>query len=263
MNISERLSPMLRHALESFEHGVLHYLDESEIGRKFALLHIDHAIELVLKEKVARIGKSIFRKDGKTISVHEAYQALSEISIPEQPRLEDLHDFRNIVQHKGLTPDEHTTEFYVTEAYTFLKRFLRDELGIPVQSALPKAYINVMEGQQSEGVAAIDEVKRRIRDAEQLFASGAYEMAVISSFVALEIAVRQLTNEDKPIPMVSILRRYVDSDRLDKATWDKFKNAAALRNKAAHTGGGISKEQARHAIDDLHDLIDNLPKITE
>ncbi|GAI20870.1 unnamed protein product, partial [marine sediment metagenome] len=40
-----------------------------------------------------------------------------------------------------------------------------------------------------------------------------------------------------------------------------FKKAAGLRNKAAHTGGGISREQARHAIDDLHGLIDDLSKI--
>lgn len=261
MSVPERISPMLRHAIESFEHGVLHYLDGSEIGRKFALLHIDHAIELALKEKVARIGKSIFRRDGKTISVHEAYQALADISIPEKPRLEDLHDFRNIVQHKGLTPDEHTTEFYVTEAYGFLKRFLSEELGIVVQSALPRTYIKAMEGKPSEGAVAIDEVKRRVMDAEQLFATGAYEMAVVSSFVALEVAVRQLAKEEKPIPMVSILRRYVDSGRLDEVTWRRFKSAAGLRNKAAHTGGGISREQARHTIDDLHGLIDDLSKI--
>jgi hypothetical protein len=142
------LSPMLRHALESFEHGVFHYLDGTELSRKFALLHIDHAIELILKEKVAQTGQSIFRKDGKTIGIHEAYSALESknVTILEKPRLEDLHDFRNIVQHKGLTPDEHTTEFYVTEAYRFMKRFLTEELGIRLASILPRPYITAMEG---------------------------------------------------------------------------------------------------------------------
>ena len=75
---------MLRHAFESFEHGLLHYLEGTELGRKFALLHIDHAIELILKEKVVRTGQSIYRKDGKTITVHEAYAALVNIPIPEK-----------------------------------------------------------------------------------------------------------------------------------------------------------------------------------
>ena len=42
-NKSTTTSPMLRHAFESFEHGLLHYLEGTELGRKFALLHIDHA----------------------------------------------------------------------------------------------------------------------------------------------------------------------------------------------------------------------------
>ena len=56
---------MLRHALESFEHGLLHYLEGTEVGREFSILHIDLAVELILKEKVVRNGVPIFRKDGK------------------------------------------------------------------------------------------------------------------------------------------------------------------------------------------------------
>jgi uncharacterized protein YutE (UPF0331/DUF86 family) len=256
-----KISPILRHALESFEHGVLHYLEGNELGRKFALLHIDHAVELILKEKVARIGKSIFRKDGKTISIHKAYESLMNVEIPEKPRLEDLHDFRNIVQHKGLTPDPQTTEFYVTEAYSFLKRFLLDELGITVESTLPRAYIRAMERTEADESQLMDEVNRRLRDAEKLFSAGTHEMAVISAFVALEIAVRHIIREQEPIPMINILRRLVDSGQMDKPTWQRFKEAAAIRNRVAHTGGGISKEEARSAINKLNGLIEEIIKL--
>jgi hypothetical protein len=253
-------SPMLRHAIESFEHGVLHFLDGTDLGRKFALLHIDHAIELILQEKVARIGHSIYRKDGKTIGVHEAYAVLQNVAIPEQPRLEDLHDFRNIVQHKGLTPDALTTEFYVGEAYRFIKRFLNDELSVTISSCLPHAYIRAMEGDDLDNAGIIEEVRRKLIDAEQLFSSGSYEMAVVSSFVAMEIAVRKLFSFDRPTPLVSHLRYLVDLGKVDASLWVNYKNAAALRNKAAHTGGGISRADARKAIDDIHGLIDALPK---
>lgn len=53
-----KLSPMFRHAIESFEHGLEHFLDGTDRSRKFALLHIDHAIELMLKEKCVQLGKS-------------------------------------------------------------------------------------------------------------------------------------------------------------------------------------------------------------
>ena len=104
---SKGLSPILRHSLESFEHGVFHYLDNTELGRKFALLHVDHSIELMLKEKVVRLGQSIYRKDGKTIGAHEAYTALesSNISVPEKPRLEGFPPASEILSSiKDLRP---------------------------------------------------------------------------------------------------------------------------------------------------------------
>jgi SOS-response transcriptional repressor LexA len=125
------LSPLLRHALESFEHGLDHFLDGTETGRKFALLHIDQAIELIIKEKLVRMGKSISKGDGTTITIHEALNSLcKEISVLERPRLESLHDLRNNIQHTGLTVDAYTTDFYVIEAYKFVKKFLKDELNI-------------------------------------------------------------------------------------------------------------------------------------
>lgn len=255
------MSPILRHALESFEHGVFHYFDNTEIGRKFALLHIDHSIELILKEKVARLGRSIFKRDGKTIGIYDAFSILENhnISIPEKPRLEDLHDFRNIVQHKGLSPDEYTTEFYITEAYNFVKRFLHDEIRIELDVHLPHPYIRAMEGLEPEGIKLADEVQRRLLDSEQLFSSGAYEMAVISAFTGLEIALRNKFKDSKPSPLVILFRRLVDDGKVDKNDWARFKRVTQLRNKAAHTGGGISREQAREALNDLNHIVDILP----
>jgi hypothetical protein len=141
-------SPMLKHAIESFEHGLEHYLDGTERSRKFALLHIDHSIELMIKEKCVLLGKSIFKSDGTTLGVHEAFNSLKKenVAIPEQPRLEDLHDLRNTIQHKGLVPDSLTAQFHVEIAYEFVKRFLQTEIGISLHDALPSRYIRLMEG---------------------------------------------------------------------------------------------------------------------
>ena len=105
-------SPILLHAIESFEHGLEHYVEGSPKSRKFALLHMDHAVELFLKEKVARLGKELYKSDGQTLNFHEVLRSLKDIEIPEKTRLQELHDTRNTIQHKGLTPDENTTNFY-------------------------------------------------------------------------------------------------------------------------------------------------------
>lgn len=253
MSNSKSLSPILRHALESFEHGIFHYLDSTELGRKFALLHIDHAIELIFKEKVVRIGQSIYRKDGKTITIYEAYTILENgnVSIPEKPRLEELHDFRNVVQHKGLTPDLQTTEFYVNEAYQFVKRFLHEELTIELESYLPRPYIKAIEGIEEQ---VTSEIAKHFSEAETLFAIGTYESAVISAFVALERAIRSKVKDGRPAPPMNLIRQLVEEGKITKDDLKKFSVVYDLRNRAVHTSDRISKEQARQVLNGLKEI---------
>lgn len=142
---------MFVHAAESFEHGLEHYLDGSVRSRKFSILHVDHAVELFLKEKTVQTGKSIYKTDGTTLNLHETFSSLKPLKIPEQPRLEELHDLRNTIQHKGLVPDAGSTQFYVEVAYAFVKRFLTDELLVDFASVFPAKYRALMEGQQLPG----------------------------------------------------------------------------------------------------------------
>jgi hypothetical protein len=159
------VSPMLRHAVESFEHGLEHYLDGTDRSRKFALLHIDHAIELFLKEKCIQLGKSIYKSAGQTLTLHEAFNSLcKEIDIPERPRLEELHDLRNTVQHKGLIPDLRTSEFYVEVAYRFAKRFLAEELGVPIEKVISSIHRAMMEAPKLQ--EAPDELFEGLQEAK-------------------------------------------------------------------------------------------------
>ncbi|XOI97622.1 hypothetical protein ACMX2M_17035 [Paenibacillus polymyxa] len=138
-------SPMLIHSIESFQHGIEHFFDGTPLGRKFAILHIDHAIELLLKERVVLLGKSIYRADGLTLSVHETLNSLKEVSIPEKPRLQEIHDLRNTIQHKGITPDEFTTDFYIEVAYEFFKRFSVEEMGLQVDEIIASRFIRLFD----------------------------------------------------------------------------------------------------------------------
>lgn len=249
MSDTLQISPMLQHALESIEHAIQHYLEKTEVGRKFALLHIDHGIELALKEKLARIGTSIYRKSGRSIGFHEELELLGGIGIPERPRLEDLHDFRNIVQHKGLTPDELTTDFYVHEAYSFLKRFLQEELEINLAMVLSLEMLQTLE--RPDTFAALY-AERRTKGSEELFEAGDYEMALISAFAALETAVKENTPGWGWVGVPRILEAVLKDkhEQLSKLRW-----VIGLRNKVAHTGAEVGGDEVRDALCFLHTLI--------
>ena len=264
--MTNNISPMLHHAIESFEHGIFHYLDGTELGRKFSLLHIDHAIELMIKEKLVRLGKSIYRNDGKTLSIHEAFNSIEkEIQLPERPRLEDFHDIRNTIQHKGLALDELAAEFYVTEGYKFFKRFMNDEFGLSVKDLIPLPFYKAMEGLPFAPEKMPDDAKSLLQEAENLYLFGSYEAAVISAYVSLEITLEErslkgvikeafLNSLDSSSPMLTV--KYLEkTGKLSKDIVSKFNEIVELRNKSVHTASFISKEQARKALDSLHEII--------
>lgn len=124
------LSPALRSAFETLEHGLWHFFRSSTTAdMKFALLHVDQAIELLLKERVRSSGNSIYKNPKETITVWGAYEILADkvkCSIPEKPDLELLHEERNNIQHKFANPSADDAAFHVDKAMRFIKRFLKD-----------------------------------------------------------------------------------------------------------------------------------------
>src|SRR5438874_9380600 len=92
LDSKRKLSPLLRSAFEVLEHGLWHFFrSDTTTDMKFALLHVDQAIELLLKEKIRAGGKSIYKNPKETISIWTAYEILTNelgCSIPERPDLE-------------------------------------------------------------------------------------------------------------------------------------------------------------------------------
>jgi len=101
---------------------------------KFALLHLDQAVELLLKERVRLGGHSIYKPGGKeTISIWAAYDILStklNCNIPEKADLELLHEERNNIQHKYSNPSAQDAAFHFERTMKFIRRFAKSELGV-------------------------------------------------------------------------------------------------------------------------------------
>lgn len=144
-----KLSPLLRSAFEVLDHGLSHYFrSNSTKDMKFALLHIDQAIELLLKERVRIGGKSIHKGGGKeTISIYGAYDILTKelnVQIPEKPNLELLHEERNNIQHKYANPSAEDAAFHVDHAMKFLNRFVTSELKLDIKDFISAEYLDAL-----------------------------------------------------------------------------------------------------------------------
>ena len=140
-----KLSPLLRSAFEVLEHGLWHFLrSDSTPDMKFALLHVDQAIELLLKERVRSAGKSIYRNPKETITIWGAYDILEKelgCKIPEKADLELLHEERNSIQHKYANPSPDDAAFHVDRAMRFIRRFLKDELKTDIADHISSDYL--------------------------------------------------------------------------------------------------------------------------
>lgn len=140
------LSPLLRSAFEVLEHGLYHYLrSTTPKDMKFALLHIDQAIELLLKERVRMGGHSIYKNPKETITIYGAYEILQDrlrCAIPERPDLELLHEERNSIQHKYANPSPDDAAFHVQKAMKFIARFVKDELSVELADFIPSEFLS-------------------------------------------------------------------------------------------------------------------------
>ena len=145
---SPKLSPLLRSAFEVLTHGLWHYFrSNTTTDMKFALLHVDQAVELMLKERVRFGGKSIHKANNpkETISIWGAYDILTKelnVAIPEKPDLELLHEERNNIQHKYANPSPEDATFHVANAMKFIRRFIKDELKLDIKDYISSEYLD-------------------------------------------------------------------------------------------------------------------------
>jgi len=256
MEKTTTLSPMMRHAIESFEHGLVHHLDGTEKSRKFAILHIDQAIELFIKEKCIQSGKSIYKSTGQTLNLHEGFKALSKLtSIPERPRLEELHDLRNTIQHKGLLPDQRTTSYYLLVAYKFAKRFLLDELNIPIEKAISPIHRSMMEAPERKEAPeeisdAFTEAKNQKEPISKISSAFTILEKIADHFATASLQGEKL-NKSKTIRDAAIAFGTSEKD-VRKA----LKTVFSIRKKAFSTDHIPSEQDAKSIIKAIRRIIE-------
>jgi hypothetical protein len=244
-------SPLFKHGVESFEHGLEHYLNGSERSCKFAILHIDQAIELFLKEKVVQLGKTIYKSDGSTLNLHETFNSLKDLTIQARPRLEELHDLRNTIQHKGLTPDSGTTQFYVVVAYSFVKKFVESELDISPDQILSPKHRALMQGRPLDGSETVQQAFDHA-----LKASSPSER-ILMGYTALNRAIALVEDTSLGKPGFRRAFRQMAKERgVAREHVESLLDAVLnLRNKVVHSAYTPSEADANSFLDSARRLL--------
>ncbi|MBK8442821.1 MAG: hypothetical protein IPL35_05135 [Sphingobacteriales bacterium] len=132
-------SPLFQSSFDLFSHSIEHFNLGTERDRKFVILHLANAVELIFKDLMLDLGLSIYKNAKETITITGAIETLSkekQIKIPHLNKLELLIDERNALQHRYGFPNELTTIFYMEATYEFFKEFLTANYNLDIEKVL-------------------------------------------------------------------------------------------------------------------------------
>lgn len=124
-------SPLFQSSFDLFSHSIEHFNMGTERDRKFVILHLANAVELIFKDLMLDLGLSIYKNPKETVTITGAIETLSKeksIKIPHLNKLELLIDERNALQHRYGFPNELTTIFYMEATYDFFQRVFKRKL---------------------------------------------------------------------------------------------------------------------------------------
>jgi len=245
-------SPILESAIESLVHGVEHYFLKYGKSNKFPLLHIDQAVELLLKAKIQSTkGLSIYTKNGRTIDYFECFKRLKNIDIPERSFLEEIHDKRNSSQHIGTSFDNYETGFYVKFAYSFFKNFMKKEFDDELEDYLSEDIKNYIDNIMIEPSKIYDS---QIKYIEDLIKHGKYEQSVISSWNALEFLIKAYSDENIGKSMDEIIESIKGKVKIEANDIEKLKNVQKLKDSIFFSDTEIDLEKATEIYSDTVDI---------
>lgn len=251
-------SPLLESCIEILVHGLEHYTrSDTAKDRKLAILHIDQAIELILKEKVRSLNISIYKQDGKTtIGTKEAYEILEnkKCTIPEKANLELIHDERNLIQHKYSNPDESTTKFLVENSLAFFERFLYQEFNIRIKDVIPQELLSNSKLGFTTEQTKLDKLLKSAEDSIKLDTSS----TIFSLFSAVEILLREKLDsigiDTSGKSITQIISLAVKNKLLIKDELSKLDKLRKLRNKAIHLDFVPKLEECRKMLEFVKSL---------
>jgi hypothetical protein len=272
-------SPIFQSSLELFGHAIEHFNWGTEKDRKFVILHLANAVELIFKDFLLDLGESIYKNPKETITISGSIKTIKDeknIKIPFLNKLELLIDERNSLQHRYGFPNELTTIFYMEATYSFFQEFLKENYDLEIDK--------VMEDFISSEDLELFKLRRVVTKNELdklLKLSKVHPIgALLSAYTYLEkqlTEIRDIINESIPTDIKienrvrfrvmrltnpDFLPKMLDEYNINLANKDKSKlyELRKLRNQTAH---GREEPEQKVVADMIKFIKEFEPKIKE
>jgi len=228
-------SPLLFSGLEILEHGIKHLRQGTNRDLKFAVLHADNAVELILKEIARSKGIRIIDKKGQSIGYYDCIAKLQSkaIPLPELPDIDLLHTERNSIYHIGSQPDKAKADWLILAVtLPFIKRVCSVELDYDISNFSPAFdELSLTNSEILDYRKSI--VQKYLSEAVWAHDNCNYNDSILSSFSGIEAYLGNAIPIDaRSDPMA--MQTIVDDGLISKKDMDNFLKIRALRNNIAH-----------------------------
>jgi len=268
-------SPLFHSALELLAHAIEHYAAGQDRDRKFMVLHLANAAELLLKDCMLDTERSIYKNPKETKSVYAVVEELEEagVCIPHKHFLEILIDERNNIQHRFGSQSEIMAKWYMENMMRFFEAFMSDRFGVDLQEYLvgvvPKEALQYVYADVAEKEPLIT-----ARQIAKMHPSG----AVLSAWIEVErkvdqlraaaIEARLIPESARPasmvVPATLVVRsalQVLPDERQRHDLWQQFRDLQRKRAFILHGDEAPSEKEARKLIDGMAGLLGSLDEL--
>jgi hypothetical protein len=239
----------LASGLEVMEHAIEHLTKETDRDTRFAVLHADNAVELVLKEVVRFKRIRLIDKKGQSISYYDCIDKLltKRVSIPELPDIDLLHTERNSIYHLGSQPDQRKAEWLVYDvALNFIRRICKDELGYDI-ARFSDAFKLSPEVKQEIEFTRSEIVNMYLGDSISALNSNMYNATVILAYSGIEALFRKSVSREirSHYDMLKTMR---EERIVSESIFRDLEVLRQIRNQAVHGVSKCTVEEAKFAL---------------
>lgn len=258
-------SPILRFALEVFEHALESAVSKKARDRKLAVINLAQCVELAVKAALVEKNVSIYAKDSpKTVTPHEALKALAGLwsldRVPMHSRVEVLIDERNAIQHRYGDVDEVTLDYHLETAYRVLEAVLKREFDVDLSDWVRDAV--APEIWKQIRFVEVDEVKAAPSDASQPERSATLDL--VDGFSRFEAAIRALVEEKAKERLKAgstldlAIKTLASSEAPPRQLIQELPAVYRLRNRVIHGEQSAQDDEVEKALKLLDGVLDAL-----
>ncbi len=265
-------SPLFHSALELLAHACEHYVGGQERDRRFVILHLANAVELLLKDRLLDLQISIYENSRTTKTIWRVLSDLEKnnVLIPQKHIIELLIDERNNLQHRFGFPNTVMVKYYFDNCLRFFEEFMNAAFDLELREYLS----NFIDENTIEYLYPSSEVSGDIllqaRQVAKIHPSG----AIMTAWIELEKKVVDLREmlEKQSIKEKSwlgypaspflrhLLLEYMPQTDSRKKLRQDILSLSVKRNRVVHADIDVSAEEANEYIKRVERI---LPKIEE